>query len=75
MGKSVFLVWGMVLERERGVRERKRERERERERDRERIIYLIPPSKLSDTLLASQVSETALGCMCSNNNQPSKQVN
>ena len=52
-----------------------RKKERERERERETEPYLMPPSNVSDTLLASQVSDTALGCMCNDNdndNQPSK---
>ena len=35
------------------------------DRGREIIItHLTPPSNVSDTLLASQVSDTALGCAC-----------
>ena len=42
---------------------RERMRAMERERGRERASHLMPPSNVSDTLLASQVSDTALGCM------------
>ena len=45
------------------VREGQKEGERERE---ERETYLTPPSNVSDTLLASHVSDTALGCMIIN---------
>ena len=51
------------------------EGERERERETVPEPYLMPPSNVSDTLLASQVSDTALGCMYNDNdndNQPSK---
>lgn len=50
---------------ERGWGERGRDRKKEKEKEK-RETYLTPPSNVSDTLLASHVSDTALGCMIIN---------